>query len=87
MPKVRLDKPVAPIRVHEVRDGALMKVVFVTYESPGAEVCTPFEMPQAPAVGDTVHLSLTGDEGDSRAWRVTHVSWALTDDQVEISLR
>lgn len=67
-------------------------VFFCCYTTDGEQV-TREEMPAVPRVGDTVHLSPTGDPDDSRAWQVFHVSWVTTDDglgsiwHAEVALR
>lgn len=52
-----------------------MRVAFTWYPK-GGEKTVWTTMPQCPVVGDTVHISFTEDPDDSRAWEVTHVSWA-----------
>lgn len=49
--------------------------VYLTFYTTGREQTRDTVMPQVPAAGDSLHWSLTGDEDDSRAWRVMHVSW------------
>lgn len=57
----------------------LIDVAF-TYYPPGGEHTQWFKMPVVPRVGETVHLPIeTHGEPDSRAFQVTHVSWALDD--------
>jgi hypothetical protein len=47
----------------------------MSFYTAGREQVVWEEMPQVPAVGDTLHYSLTDNDDDSRAWKVIHVSW------------
>jgi hypothetical protein len=53
--------------------------VYLTFYLNAAETTRHTVMPAIPAIGDTLHWSLTGDDGDSRAWRVNHISWVPND--------
>lgn len=55
-----------------------MRVAFTHYP-PGGEETVWTTMEHIPAQGDTVHLSFTGAQGDSRAHQVTHVSWSTDE--------
>lgn len=59
-----------------------MTKVGMSFYTQGRQQVVWEEMPQIPAVGDTVHYDPDrGNPDDERAWIVTHVSW-MNDDGV-----
>lgn len=57
----------------------MIRVGMSFYPDRGEEIVMWEWMPQVPATGTTVHYSLSSDPGESRAWRVDHVSWVYDD--------
>lgn len=53
--------------------------VAMSFYTRGREQNVWEQMPQVPAVGDTVHYNPDGGPDGSRAWRVMHVSWVCDD--------
>lgn len=53
-----------------------MRVSFSVYEDFGEEKIVHEDMPHFPSLGDTVHLTLTGNQDDSKAYHVFNVSHA-----------
>jgi hypothetical protein len=53
--------------------------VAMSFYTEGRELNIWEEMPQVPAVDDTVHYNPSHGPEGSRPWRVLHVSWVCDD--------